>query len=401
MQQHINSRPFLFVGNGSRKNLGCEAIECGTKQILRAAFGPCKFVSVDFGGDFRPDEPDIDIIHKSLNVRRFTLSWWSRHLLRAIGCGVWFPAIGKYMSEARAVLALGGDNYSMDYGSLGVHLDLLDYVTERGKPFIIWGGSVGKFDKKGGVYREIVAQKLRKATLILARESVTTEYLSQIGVECNVVRVADPAFVMEPSKPQNLPFDILTEAIGFNFSPLMARFVTGGDLQAAQSLVTEVVRDIIKTTDRPLVFVPHVFRPGNNDYIFLRGSYDILQKEGYPVQLLPDTLTAAEVKWIVGHFTAFAGARMHSTIAAISSGTPTLSFTYSIKSIGINRDVFGSERYVIHPRKISKSFVAQQMASLIREKKDVRSLLADRLPHIRKLAFSAGDHLAKSLAGSS
>lgn len=397
MQQATNRQFFLFVGNGSRNNLGCEAIEDGTKQILRAAFGPCKFVSIDFGGDCSTKEIDIDSIHKSLNVKRFTLSWWSRHLLRAMKCGVWFPKIGKYIPQARAVLALGGDNYSMDYGSLAVHMDVLDYVTRKGKPFIIWCGSVGKFDKKGKTYREIVAKKLKKATLILARESVTTEYLRHIGVERNVINVADPAFVMEPSKPRSLPFDILSEAIGFNFSPLMARFVTGGDLKAAQLLVTKVVRGIIKATDRSVVFVPHVFRPGNNDYTFLSKSNNILQKEGYPVQLLPDTLTAAQIKWVVGRLSAFAGARTHSIIAAISSGVPTLSFAYSIKTIGINRDIFGSERYIIHPKEITESFVGERMARLVHENNDIRSLLADRLPQIRELAFSAGEHLSKSL----
>lgn len=397
MTQHETNTMFLFVGNGSRKNLGCEAIELGTKQILNAAFGPCKSVSVDFGGEPITNGRGGDIIHKSIGVQRFTLSWWSRHLLRKIGRPPWFPVIGKYISDARSVLALGGDNYSMDYGSLGVHLDILDYATAKGKPFFIWGGSVGKFEKQGQAYREMVAKKLRKATLILARESVTTEYLRQIGVENNVVRVADPAFVMEPSKPTNLPFDIQPEAIGFNFSPLMARFVTGGSVEMAQEMVTDVVRGIIKATGRPLLFVPHVFRPGNNDHTFLQRSYDTLKKEGCPVQLLPDTLTAAEVKWIVGRLTAFAGARMHSTIAAISSGVPTLSFTYSIKSIGINKDIFDSERYVIKPKEISRSFVSERFANLIREEKNVRDLLGERLPQIRALAFSAGDHLLEVL----
>jgi len=399
MNQSITDFPFLFVGNGSRKNLGCEAIERGTIQILRAAFDPCAFVSVDFGGDVLSTEPDMESHHRSVNVDRFSLSWWSRHLLRAMGLGPGFPSIRKYLPGARCVLALGGDNYSMDYGSLGVHLDVLDYVTRMDKPFIIWGGSVGRFDKKGETYRETVVRKLRKATLILARETETIDYLRQIGVEENVVRVADPAFVMEPLKPLNLTLDIQREAIGFNFSPLMARFMTGGNVQAAQSLIAEVARGIIKATDRPLVFVPHVFLPGNNDYIFLREPYDLLRKKGFPVQLLPDNLTAREVKWVVGHFAAFAGARLHSTIAAISSGIPTLSFTYSIKSIGISRDVFGSEDYAIQPGEISSAFVGQRMKRLLHEEKDVRGLLAERLPNIRTLAFSAGDHLVKALIG--
>jgi len=47
----------------------------------------------------------------------------------------WFPVLGRYIHEVDAVLALGGDNYSMDYGSLRVHLAYIDYVLARNKPF--------------------------------------------------------------------------------------------------------------------------------------------------------------------------------------------------------------------------------------------------------------------------
>jgi colanic acid/amylovoran biosynthesis protein len=58
---------------------------------------------------------------------------------------------------------------------------------------------------------------------------------------------------------------------------------------------------------------------------------------------IPMNYNAAEIKWIIGQLTLFAGARAHPTIAALSSQIPTLSFAYSTKANGINRDIFKYE----------------------------------------------------------
>ena len=51
----------------------------------------------------------------------------------------------------------------------------------------------------------------------------------------------------------------------------------------------------------------------------------------------------------------FVGARTHSTIAAYSSGVPTLVIGYSVKSRGIATDLFGTyENYVLPVQEISE-----------------------------------------------
>ncbi|MFN9971614.1 MAG: polysaccharide pyruvyl transferase family protein, partial [Phycisphaerae bacterium] len=65
------------------------------------------------------------------------------------------------------------------------------------------------------------------------------------------------------------------------------------------------------------------------------------------VRCLPDVLNARESKWAISQCSVFAGARTHSTIAGMSSATPTISMSYSMKARGINQDVFDSQRYCI------------------------------------------------------
>lgn len=392
-------KQFLFVGNGPSLNRGCEAITKGTIRILRKTFGSdIRFVSIDFSDGFQSTTTDPALTHQSMSVKRFSPSWFARSVWRALPTPpLWLPMIASHLEKSQAVLALGGDNYSMDYGSLRVHLDILDYIQHKGYPFVIWGASVGKFEKKGATYREVVADKLRHIPLILARESVTVDYLASIGVEANVRRVADPAFVMEPTAPDSFPLEIVEGTIGFNFSPLMAKFITKGDVVAAQELVTTLLRAAMKATERPFLLIPHVFKDGNNDHTFLQQPYQILKKEGFPIQLLPPTLSASEIKWVMNQLSVFAGARTHSTIAAISSGIPTLSFSYSIKSIGLNKDVFGHDEFVIRPEEISPQRTVAVLSRLVNEEPEVRVQLQNRLPHIKKLAFQSGVYLQELL----
>ena len=55
-----------------------------------------------------------------------------------------------------------------------------------------------------------------------------------------------------------------------------------------------------------------------------------------------------ELKGYIARCRFFIGARTHSTIAAYSSGVPTLVLGYSVKSKGIAKDLFGTyENYVL------------------------------------------------------
>jgi len=393
---HSKEYRLLLVGNGPILNRGCEAILRGTLEIIRRTLESAHIVSVDHGN--APDLPPVDpnIVQHSISVSRWSRAWFVQNTLRVLGSKkTWFPVLGKYIREADAVLALGGDNYSMDYGSLRVHLAYIDYVLSTNKPFLIWGGSVGPFDNRGPEYESYVAGKLRHVTAILAREDVTVEYLARIGVDANVRRVADPAFVMEPIEPQHdaIPFPIPAEAIGVNFSSLMARYMTGGDVSACVRFVAETVEELVERFDRPIILVPHSQKHPSDDYVFLDQVYQALIRSGMPVYLLPRSLNAAEIKWVVGKLACFAGARMHSTIASLSSAVPTLSFSYSNKSIGLNRDMFGHEGYVLSPKDITTEAVVEKIGLLLQDEKEIRQQIETRLPVVKELALKAGAYL--------
>lgn len=397
----INAHPrFLLVGNGPYQNRGCEAIVRGTVQILRQAYAGSapQFISVPFNRQQHAiGETDRAITHYPISIKRYSAVWFVQHTLRALRSKrTWLPTMGKYMADAAAVLALGGDNYSMDYrASLRLHLSVLDYVRAQGRPMVIWGASVGPFDKAGAAYEQAVINKLRTVDALFVREGISAAYLARHGLEANVRQVADPAFVMEPVAPEPTKLGVVVpeQAIGFNFSPLMARFVTDGDVERCITLVQACVRAMIMRLDRPVVLIPHVTTSHSNDHAFLSAVAAPLQTEGLPVILLPPTLSAAETKWVISRMACFAGARTHATIAAFSTAVPTLSFAYSIKARGLNRDLFGHEAFVLPPDQISPATTTERMQRLLGEQHAIRTQLQQVLPGMREQALRAGFYL--------
>ena len=349
---------FILAGNGPYTNRGCEAIVRGTTKILREHFKDPRFLCIthiqseeQFLKQCQKEiDPAITHLHSHrLNKKQAVRDFWRpetwlyayRHLFDTASFKYHvYREMLPYLDDAAAVLSVGGDNYSLDYGVPRLFTGLDDIVLEKGKPLAIWGASVGPFDSMPE-YEGYMSRHLREVPGIFARESVTIDYLKSIGVTENVCPVADPAFVMDPVKPEGiedvLPLD--EEAIGLNLSPLMAKYVTGGDLKAWASKAASIIEGVTKTTEMPVYLIPHVTNPGSNDHEFMQRALSLIKDRNGNITLVSPGYNAAETKWIISRMALFAGARTHSTIAALSSGIPTLSFAYSIKAQGINRDI--------------------------------------------------------------
>lgn len=148
----------------------------------------------------------------------------------------------------------------------------------------------------------------------------------------------------------------------------------------------------------PTYLIPHVTNPGSNDHEFMQRALSLINDKKDNIILISPKYNAAETKWIISQMTLFAGARTHSTIAGLSSGVPTLSFAYSIKAQGINRDIFGHTDYCMEPTNLEAEAVASRVTAMLDESAALRNDLAGRIPGIQKAALSAGMEL-KHLIG--
>jgi colanic acid/amylovoran biosynthesis protein len=407
---------FILAGNGSNFNRGCEAILRGTVHILAAHFPDPQLIAVtsykreeQFEYQ-RTHETDRRIVHKKMhksyrtgdplffliNGLRIVCPRVLRHII--------YQEAKPYLPEAQAVLALGGDNYSLDYtkGPLWLtkgpvaYVELDNLALSHRKPMILWGASVGPFSRSPR-YERYMIDHLRRVH-IFAREPATVDYLASQGLRDNVHRVADPAFVMPPEAPPG-GYPVAEGAIGLNLSPLLARFATQGNLEQWKEIAAQIVNALSQRTKRPIYLIPHVVGGLSiSDDTFLQ---DVLRREtltARDVTLVSSDYSAPQVKWIISQMAAFAGARMHSTIAAPSSAVPTLSFSYSIKSKGVNTDIFGHTDYCLAPKEVTPETVAERMEALLQERTAVREHLIERLDHVKTMAMKSGDLLKAILA---
>lgn len=407
-----NNPLFILAGNGSNYNRGCEAILRGTVHILRNHFDNPRFLVVSSypsDEEFKQqclNETDTSITHKKMYriYKRFDFLWFLMNALR-ITCpqaikDIIYKDLKPSLGEAKAVLALGGDNYSLGYdNSLPKRCtDLDDIVVARGKPLVIWGASVGPFSKEPA-YERYMINHLRKV-YIFARETSTIEYLADKGLTENVYRVADPAFLLEPEEPKKKAgeLEIKGGAIGLNLSPIMKRYAANDNLKQWMGMSADIISKIMQKTDRPIYLIPHVLgSEANNDYTFLKNILSTIPNQKGQLVLVPPVFNASESKWIISKMSVFAGARMHSTIAALGTCVPTLSFIYSMKAKGLNKDIFGHTGYCLSLNEFTADIVAEKIKELLQESKSIRSHLGMRIPEIQGLAMNSGKILREIL----
>jgi len=402
-------KKFVIIGHAGFYNRGCEAIIRCTVQMLRERFGRVKvsIYSVDSEHD-RDAWRDPDIEFLPARMRRFTLPWLLSQtcrvpFLRQHGLISPLPSRG-ILNQADCVLSVGGDNYTLDYGIPNGLIASGEKVLRARKPLVIWGASIGPFDKKPGLLRHI-RKHLQSVTLITARETTTIKYLYQIGVRSNVSWVADPAFIL-PTLPVDTryfwPKHDCNGVMGICISPLLAKYLVNDNIKWLIKETAAFVERVIENYDISILLVPHVIGRSkvldNNDFIFLSRVKKLLVKRCQDrIGLMPGYLNASETKFVISHCRFFVGSRMHSTIASMSSLVPTISISYSMKAIGINRDIFGHEKYVVDSRKLNTQALLNGVNKLIQDETIIRNILARRIPEMQALARSGVEKLAKLL----
>ncbi len=399
---------FLLVGNASCLNRGCEAILRGTVQILRHVFGECRFINANFDviePPWIPAESDPDVVHRPLpTIRRLTPRWAAvkaaERFCPSLAQHMRFRHLRDGLLQSKAALSIGGDNYTLDYGVPWKFVNLDRYILARDKPLVIWGASIGPFERVPEFARLIHEHLQHDVTAVFVREKRSYAYLLKHGICGNVHLMCDPAFLMEaravPS--DEIGFEVPEDAIGFNLSPLMSSYIGIGRPAALTDVATSLIEAMHARFRRPVVLLSHVTSPHSNDYELLRGIHEKLgSKTQARVYLLPDTFDAAETKWVIAKLSCLIAARTHATIAGFSSGVPTVSLAYSVKAFGINEELFGHTAYVVRPEEFSTEAIMSRVERVLAEADEIRHALRDTMTHIRTSAFAAGAKLKESI----
>lgn len=407
-----SGKNFLFVGSAAYSNRGCEAIVRGTVEILSTKIPGSKYIISSSFDDFPTDgfEDTFNIEYREPLINKWDTAarildpkwWYYRIMLRSkpeLTYRHIYSVQLKAMLECDFALQVGGDNYTLDYGVPDYLMNLDNELLASGKPLILWGASIGPFSDARDVEKR-VANHLKKFTLILAREDRTISYLASLGVENNVRRVADPAFCMTPLKPEiddELSSFLLKKPIGINISGFAGKFTKRHDEDSWLGNTVACIQKLLEEGFGPLLLVPHVFKDINDDHKFLGRVIERLPKWQSQLAIVPKVLNAAELKWVIAKTRLFAGARMHSTIAALSSCVPTLSLGYSMKSIGVNEDIFGHLNWLLPVENLNPENLLAKMDEIMQSETSIKTHLETTIPAIQEKSRLSADFVMESV----
>ena len=237
-------------------------------------------------------------------------------------------------------ISIGGDNYC--YPEMVPDLILAhDYFVERGFETMLWGCSI----EPDSLKNVALLNDLMEFDSIYARESISYKALLDVGFSDKKIMLRkDPAFELEVSEPAALNGFVPGKMVGINLSPMVL------DRAGSPELVREgyrnFIRYILDTTENNIAFVPHVVWGSSDDRKPLTELYNEFKDTGRAVMI--EDSPAEVLKGYISRCSFFVGARTHSTIAAYSTGVPTLVIGYSVKSRGIATDLFGTyDNYVL------------------------------------------------------
>ncbi len=377
----------MFFHGGSL-NRGCEAIVRSAAHLLKDS-GEIASISLS---SMEPETdkiiPDLDVVHfdQRTAVDKFSLQGL-RNAVNvklfnddSLAYRIMHDSIIKLIPEYDVFLSIGGDNYC--YGEQPGIYEIDRQIKKAGKKLVLWGASIGEEDLS-----EAKINDLKSFDLLLVRETITEQNLKKAGIP-NVKLVADGAFLMEKSELQLPPGWQEGKTVGFNFSPLVLK-----KNQESKKAAFALIQHILDTTDLTVCFVPHVIIPGNDDYQILQEFEQHFKDSGRTI-LLPNNLNATEYKGYIARMKFFIGARTHATIAAYSNSVPTMVLGYSVKSKGIAKDIFGTEKLVLDLSEISDpvKLIAgfEEMKS---EERELRNILSNKIPELQQRARKAKEYL--------
>lgn len=327
-----------LCGHTGSHNRGCEAIIRSTVSVLReSGVDDCRVYS------YAPEQDKNKHLDALVPISIYEYSpkfirGFYRYILRD-PVKAHREAYQRIIKKGKPdyLVCVGGDTYCFHqhYSNYAINLTGEKY----GIPTVLWGCSI---DERI-LTNETLKQDIRKYKHIVARESLTYEILKQcVTLEQTLWLACDPAFHLEVKEIELPPIFAAGDTVGINLSPYFIKNNDGEGKMIYQN-VQNLIEYLLKKTNFNICFIPHVYaiEKENQDIEVLNRFYQQYVHEPR-IGFLKKDLSCTEIKYVISHCRFFIGARTHSVIAAYSTGVPTLALSYSIKSLGIAKDIFGT-----------------------------------------------------------
>ncbi|MHA1679832.1 MAG: polysaccharide pyruvyl transferase family protein [Promethearchaeota archaeon] len=271
-----------------------------------------------------------------------------------------FPILQLFSKSVLVVSLNQGDGFTDLYGIQRLLISdspPMDIAINLKKPLVLLPQTIGPFNTLYGSYK---AKKiLNRANIIFTREQLSRKLVLRYAREENPEYMPDLAFLMETDDSFFLRnFDANRNYIGVNISGLLYNSVREYEFIAThqlenkiryKDLIANVIEALMKETDdinATILLIPHTYsheKKTSDLQACLEIFGEFKNKNKNRVEIIDSNLSAEEIKGVISHCEFFVGSRMHSCIAALSSGVPLFAIGYSHKYKGIMRELGVSE----------------------------------------------------------
>lgn len=296
-------RALILWADDRSTNLGVRALGAGTAALLRSVDPE---VEVEFQSFGRGPAPLPVQGVRSLVRERLT---------GRAGLQRWLGSFDVVV-DTRA-----GDSFADVYGPtrLTTMSTLAELATQAGTPVVLGPQTIGPFTTPRG--RATARWSLRRARLVLARDTVSAAYAARLGRPVDAT-ATDVVFALPvPEVPR-------TRDVLLNVSGLLWQPGPHVDASAYRATVTDVYRRLV-ADGRRVALLTHVLPspvPDND----LPAVEEVARTVAPDAEVLvPADLE--EVRRMVASANLVLGSRMHACLNALSVGTPAVPLAYSRK----------------------------------------------------------------------
>ena len=379
-----------MCGNTGIVNRGCEAIIRSTVSLISQKNNSIYLASDDYGVDANLAK-ELGLVFVPYNQPNMIQRLTNRILKVFNDKTIYMQRINQahllsLIKPGDMCFNIGGDTYCYGRPSRAIALNRLAKI--KGAKTCLWCCSI----EESSINDE-VKEDLDGYDYIFVREKLSKENLLNKGINPNkVVKVCDPAFFLK-AKKINLPHVFSKgDTIGINVSELIIK-----DNNNVHNAMLGLIKFVLSNTNYNVCLIPHVYDIEKNicDWPLINELYNEIDDPR--VGIIDKSLSCEELKYVISHCRFMIAARTHASIAAYSSGVPTIVLGYSVKSKGIATDLFGDFKHYVIPYDeiVDESILIEEFDFLQNNENDIRNRLKEYIPVYRNELLSALELIVK------
>lgn len=362
-------------------NRGCEGIAKGSAILLNQGKDSLVSLCRDVRLDKRLGTDSFTTLIKSDEQSDKIIARAFRKLCRIFKIPISqknpYTSFVSTMDTQDVLISTGGD--MMCYNNNQV-ITTNNLANKLGHKTILWGCSMGP--------ENLTPEKeetLRKFSLIYTRDSLTYNFLKNLGLK-NIVCYPDPAFILEPEKVELPSLFKHKKVIGINIS----NFTIGNEKSLDTPFgkeVIDLISYILNITNYDILLIPHVFWKKQDDRILSNLIKNHFKTSRIEI-LDSNKLNYLQIRYVISKCELFIGARTHAMISAYSCNVPSLALGYSIKSRGIAADLGLPNELVVNTKEFKPGELIKAFQFLDEQKDIIRNHLEKIIPNYRKNTFN-------------